>query len=496
MTLYQKFKKLNIDFSAIGLEQRGADTKYFCTPKGARVIGCAGVDGIHYCFVRGQGDMVFAVSPMNPIGENVFPIARTFEDLLRLLLACKDLAALEQVHQWDEEQFEEFVAEIETTQEVQAVFEALQTKLGVSPMDEPFAYLRTLQDSFNYGELNFSKEYYEAMCAISQDKLPQQWRVTIDGDFYGKRGKPGMEIPLDTRFDWGDENWHIPAVHLCSGGLVVDFCVELNQNKVKTFFAKYKPLYEQGICLSDEEEYLLRQENPLNIRFHPSIELNGELLRNHHGRGAGWISEALTGTDSWADPEAKWVLEHYGLDLTKPWVIRRGTFPWEGRRNIQIKVLLLRLERDKITIPVMQFETPQVGNSISFQHPVSNQTHTLTVQSLEPQSLDPDRFRDKDLIYPTNFTVMTYTIEPDFPHDAFSLKDCDHGDSPRPRNPDPNGRSAMSVGAVAVMRRTGPGHTVCSNLHFDAVSSPIQWSLAVRHKPIEDLDLTLYSKEV
>lgn len=110
MTLYQKFKKLNIDFSAIGLEQRGTEEKYFCTPKGARIIGWAGVDGIHCCFIRGFEEMVFAVSPMNTPGDYVHPIARSFEDLLRLLLACGSMDAIEQTHQWDEGQFDEYVA--------------------------------------------------------------------------------------------------------------------------------------------------------------------------------------------------------------------------------------------------------------------------------------------------------------------------------------------------------------------------------------------------
>ena len=34
MTTYQKFKKLKIDFSAIGLEPAGSEDAYFCTPKG------------------------------------------------------------------------------------------------------------------------------------------------------------------------------------------------------------------------------------------------------------------------------------------------------------------------------------------------------------------------------------------------------------------------------------------------------------------------------
>lgn len=40
MTLYEKFKNLHIDFSSLGLEQGGSRSDYFCTPKGAKVIGC------------------------------------------------------------------------------------------------------------------------------------------------------------------------------------------------------------------------------------------------------------------------------------------------------------------------------------------------------------------------------------------------------------------------------------------------------------------------
>ena len=89
--LYQKFKNLPINFSAIGLEQTPATSDYFCTPKGATIIGWAGVDGIHYCFIEGFGDMVFAVSPCNLPGDYVHPLAENFEDFLRLMLMCSGL---------------------------------------------------------------------------------------------------------------------------------------------------------------------------------------------------------------------------------------------------------------------------------------------------------------------------------------------------------------------------------------------------------------------
>lgn len=65
MTTYQKFKKLNIRHSAIGLEQSDTDVTYYCTPRDAAIIGWAGVDGIHYCTIPEFGEMIFAVSPMN-----------------------------------------------------------------------------------------------------------------------------------------------------------------------------------------------------------------------------------------------------------------------------------------------------------------------------------------------------------------------------------------------------------------------------------------------
>ena len=48
---------------------------YFCTPRGASIIGSEGVDGVHYCFVRGYGGAVFAVSPLRPDPERVQPVA-------------------------------------------------------------------------------------------------------------------------------------------------------------------------------------------------------------------------------------------------------------------------------------------------------------------------------------------------------------------------------------------------------------------------------------
>lgn len=132
---YQKFLRLGISLAPIGIETREDDTAYFCTPKDASVIGWTGVDGIHYCYVQGFGNMIFAVSPMNGAPDCVHPIAENFEILLRLLLACGDAAALEQSWQWDEDQFNTFLAENPPTEEVRAVLSEISGKLNLSPME-------------------------------------------------------------------------------------------------------------------------------------------------------------------------------------------------------------------------------------------------------------------------------------------------------------------------------------------------------------------------
>ena len=148
---FQKFLRSGLDLAPLGVERREENLPYFCTPKGAAIFGWAGVDGIHYCFIRGFGGMVFAVSPMNAAPDCVHPLARDFADFLRLLLACGDAAALEQAWMWGEAQFDAFLRENPPTAEQEACLAAVAAQLGLTPMEHPWAYLRELQASFARG---------------------------------------------------------------------------------------------------------------------------------------------------------------------------------------------------------------------------------------------------------------------------------------------------------------------------------------------------------
>lgn len=240
MNLYQKFRKLPIDFDAIGLGRRDDDVTYFCTPKGAKIIGWAGVDGIHYCTVRGFDEMVFAVSPMNLPGDYVHPIAENFADLLRLLLACGTMDALEQAHQWDREQFAAYVAENRPTEAQKAVLDTLAETFSLTAIEDPYGYLEALRQSFDYSRIPYPPEYYDPDMNPAAEEPEQPWKVTYDGGFWRHTGRAGREISLGKHFSWGEASWYVPAVYVCGKGLVLDLCKETDPQKMKDFINKHQ----------------------------------------------------------------------------------------------------------------------------------------------------------------------------------------------------------------------------------------------------------------
>ena len=170
MSLYQKFCKLNLETSIIGLAQNSASydkTQYFCTPIDSHIIGWEGCDGIHYCFIKKFNEMVFAVNPMTCCDYHVYPLAQNFEDFLRLLVSVHSTAMLEQIILLSRENFDNALNSDEqisfsSSPDVQQIITALQYSLNIKPMENPFEYVKELQNNFDYSQIPFKKEYYSA----------------------------------------------------------------------------------------------------------------------------------------------------------------------------------------------------------------------------------------------------------------------------------------------------------------------------------------------
>lgn len=165
MTLYQKYLALELDGSWIGLERGSETSGCFCTPEGARVIGWETGSIIHYCFIKGYRDMVFAVNPESCVDRFVYPLAGNFKDFLRLILACGSTIAVEQIVGWEREQFEAFLhsEDNRVRPEQRKVLDRIQTELRLTAMDDPFSYVKEVQAAFDDSKLRFPDEYYDAL---------------------------------------------------------------------------------------------------------------------------------------------------------------------------------------------------------------------------------------------------------------------------------------------------------------------------------------------
>lgn len=503
ITVYQKFRKLNMDPAIIGLGQSEKGCPYFCTPKGARIIGWAGVDGIHYCFIPGFGEMVFAVSPSNTPGTYVHPIARSFEDLLRLLLACGSMDALEQAHAFDEHFFYAYCEQNPPGAEQAAVFATLQDQLGITPMEKPYAYLRQLQNSFDYSRIPYTADYYDMDIHPAAEPKKQDWKVTYDGGFSPRRGYAGKVMVMDKSFFWGGALWHIPAAYICGKGIVVDLCMEVDPKKVTAFIEKWDLLHEEEHSYSADEQEQIQNEQPLNMDFRSSLTINGKELQSEHGYGCTWIAPSCLPEGFEADHDAKEILEHYGLDPSQCWAIHRVSYRWAASRKPEIRSVRLHLEQDPVNLPGTRFRTPAVGESVSFMHPVSGTEHKLTVQEYENREINTHGLQDKSMEYPTHYAAMAYTLSPDLSGQRFMLRDCAPGNTPRYRTDTPAVSSTAGIGIIG--GADGPTaifiapvspeahselHTACSALHFEPAQT-VEWKMIFREKNIPDTDIDL-----
>lgn len=158
---YEKYLALPVKGELIGLQKRNDNEPYFCYPENAKAIGFEG--SIMYCFIEPYGEMVFACDPESCADIFVYPLARTFDDFLGLILACGSTNPVEQIVWMSEEQFAEHLKEEEKrcTQEQRAALHCLERELEVLPAADPFHYVKVLQTDFDYSAVKFSDEYYD-----------------------------------------------------------------------------------------------------------------------------------------------------------------------------------------------------------------------------------------------------------------------------------------------------------------------------------------------
>lgn len=499
MTTYNKFNRLNIDTLPLGFERDNNKNLYFYTPKGAKIIGWAGVDGIHFCFIRGFGEMVFAVSPMNTAGNYVHPLANCFSDFLCLLLACGDTAALEQAYGWDQAQFETFLTDNPITEAQSSVLNIISEKLQLEAMEHPFEHIKQLQADFDYSKIKFTEDYDDFV--PSEPTLPE-WKVYFEGNFWGHSTgqKAGKEISTNVQFILNNKEWFIPSVYTCSKGLIIDFCIKIPAKRISSFIDKWDLSPENdGGSFTEEQRMQAESENPMVVNISPEIVLNGKTISCSHGCGLSWNPCFPEQNDIESDGACK----RYGLDQALGWIIWRSAFPWQTKRKPKISSLSVTIKHDRINICGSHFGITAPGECIDFTNPTTQTSHTLTVQEYEQQEIPNNIFSDDDYNFPSHCTAMSYTISPDLDDESFSVRDCNSGDRPRKKHHNPMEPQAVgdccAVGiiggaytpaAIFGNNRQGKLRAVCSALHFVPVNT-VEWKIIFHEKPCADITVKI-----
>ena len=160
-TIYETYLSLPIDKGLLCLAHGDITAPYFCYPVNAKPIGFEGC--ILYCFLPEYGEMVFACNPESCADQNVYPLAATFKDFIRLILACGTVNPVEQIVWMDKNKFEEHMASEAKilTNEQKIAVQQLQRELSLLPMENPFEYVKEIQKNFDGSKIQYSDEYYE-----------------------------------------------------------------------------------------------------------------------------------------------------------------------------------------------------------------------------------------------------------------------------------------------------------------------------------------------
>lgn len=109
--------------------------------------------------------MVFMVNPMPSDDRYVFPVASSFEDFLRLILTCKTANSLDQIVWMDRRQYENLQLETirNLPKESYDIPNTLEKEFHLSPISDPFRYIKKLVQKFDDSVLRFSDEYYDTL---------------------------------------------------------------------------------------------------------------------------------------------------------------------------------------------------------------------------------------------------------------------------------------------------------------------------------------------
>ena len=95
----------------------------------------------------------------------VYPLAASFADFMRLILACGSANPVEQIAWMDQAQFEQHLKREKEAQtlEQKALLSFLARALELTPMAHPFESVKALQADFDGSKIQYRDAYYDVL---------------------------------------------------------------------------------------------------------------------------------------------------------------------------------------------------------------------------------------------------------------------------------------------------------------------------------------------
>lgn len=324
-----------------------------------------------------------------------------------------------------------------------------------------------------------------------EEQKEQEWTVTFEGGFWNPQGESGKEIQINHSFEWEDEKWTIPSIYLCEEGLVVDYCIEINLNKLNSFLDKWNLRDGEYDQFSETDMEQIQQEQPMNICFRSKLICNGRQLESRGGCCISWIPSSCQVSEILRDIESEQCIKKYDLDVDKAWVLWRCSYGWMDKKEEHITSLEISFEREAKTYVGTSIGALAKDDVIEMVNPATGEQYKLTVLAVSDEEYDASIFQNPNMEYPTHFKSIIYQLEPDIDNLSFTLKDCCGGDSPRMIELDENGPVAMAVSVFAGANPSGTNFaknakTACSSMHFDQ-EFHVEWAPCFHEKEMEDI---------
>lgn len=256
---------------------------------------------------------------------------------------------------------------------------------------------------------------------------------------------PTVEHSVDQTVLWYGETWKILSLYTCEKGFLVDYCKQIGAEELDAFVNKFR---EAGLEEHFDEKMFqkLQLENPTIPNAELCVSRGDVKLMS---RGSTCLHYRPAAIDD--DPDALSYVEHYCLDQSFSYSISRACYMWdEGHEEDLSGLTATFCERD-VNIPGESFTLSGEKQDIHLVHPVTKERYIMHVDHIEKNELSKEHLEQLDqmnggqMLYPSHYETVYYTIEPELDTGSYCLTACVEGHSPVAKSCSEKAASSISV---------------------------------------------------